>query len=70
MQLQSHLKAIESGGHLRYWLRQVTTRRAIDQLRRRSRLQMTPLDEAPPLCSGAVGADPLLSGPCEACCRD
>ncbi len=60
MQLQSHLKAIESGGHLRYWLRQVTTRRAIDQLRRRSRLQMTPLDEAPPLFSGAVGADPLL----------
>jgi RNA polymerase sigma-70 factor (ECF subfamily) len=60
MQLHSHLQAIESCAHLAFWLRQVTTRRAIDQLRRRSRLEMTSLDDAAPLFSAADGADPLL----------
>ncbi len=60
MQLHSHVRAIESAQHLAFWLRQVATRRAIDQLRRRSRLEMTSLDDAAPLFSTADGADPLL----------
>ena len=60
MQLNSHVKVIESSAHLGFWLRQVTTHRAIDQLRRRSRLEMTSLEDAAPLFSTADGADPLL----------
>jgi RNA polymerase sigma-70 factor, ECF subfamily len=60
MQLHDHVRVIESTQHLAFWLRQVATRRAIDQLRRRSRLEMTSLDDAAPLFSTVDGADPLL----------
>jgi len=60
MQLNSHLKSIESSTHLSLWLRKVTTYRAIDQLRRRSRVEMTSLDEAAQLFSPVDGGDPLL----------
>jgi RNA polymerase sigma factor (sigma-70 family) len=49
MQLSANVKSIESGSHLLFWLRRVTTNRAIDQLRRRSRLEMTPWDDDTPL---------------------
>jgi RNA polymerase sigma-70 factor (ECF subfamily) len=60
MQLNSHLQSIESGQHLVFWLRQVTTYRAIDQLRRRSRVEMTPLDEEEPLFGTVDEGDPLF----------
>jgi len=60
MQLNGKLKAIESNKHLGFWLRQVTANRAIDQLRRRSRVQMTSLDEEHQLFSAEDDSDPLL----------
>jgi RNA polymerase sigma-70 factor (ECF subfamily) len=60
MQLNGNLKSIASSTHLQFWLRKVTTYRAIDQLRRRSRVEMTPLDDEVPLVSTADGGDPLL----------
>jgi RNA polymerase sigma-70 factor, ECF subfamily len=60
MQLNGNLKSIESAGHLKFWLRQVTTNRAIDQLRRRARIEFTPLDEAASMFSTVDGGDPLL----------
>ena len=60
MQLNRNLKSMASNTHLSFWLRKVTTYRAIDQLRRRSRIEMTPLDDEVPLHSTADGGDPLL----------
>jgi len=60
MQLNGNLKTIESNRHLGFWLRQVTTNRAIDQLRRRSRVQMTSLDDEPQFFSAEDDSDPLL----------
>jgi len=60
MQLNGNLKSIASNTHLQFWLRKVTAYRAIDQLRRRSRVEMTPLDDEVPLISTADGGDPLL----------
>ncbi len=60
MQLNRNLKSMASNTHLSFWLRKVTTYRAIDQLRRRSRIEMTPLDDGVPLHSTADGGDPLL----------
>jgi RNA polymerase sigma-70 factor, ECF subfamily len=60
MQLNGNLKSITSNTHLLFWLRKVTSHRAIDQLRRRSRIEMTPLDNELPLISTADGGDPLL----------
>jgi len=60
MELNGNLRMIESNKHLRFWLRRVTSNRAIDQLRRRSRIQMTSLDEQQPLLSAESDADPLL----------
>jgi RNA polymerase sigma-70 factor, ECF subfamily len=60
VELNGHLMTIESNKHLRFWLRRVTSNRAIDQLRRRSRIQMTSLDEQEQLFSAESDADPLL----------
>jgi RNA polymerase sigma-70 factor (ECF subfamily) len=60
MQLNRNLKSMASNTHLSFWLRKVTTYRAIDQLRRRSRIEMTPLDDEVPLHSATDGRDPLL----------
>jgi RNA polymerase sigma-70 factor (ECF subfamily) len=60
MQMNGNLRAIESNKHLGFWLRQVTTNRAIDQLRRRSRVEMTSLDEEAQLHGAEDDADPLL----------
>ena len=60
MQLNGKLSAIESNKHLGFWLRQVTANRAIDQLRRRARVQMTSLDEEHQLFSAEDDSDPLL----------
>jgi RNA polymerase sigma-70 factor (ECF subfamily) len=60
MQMNGNLRTIESNRHLGFWLRQVTTHRAIDQLRRRARVQMTSLDEEAQLFSTEEDPDPLL----------
>jgi RNA polymerase sigma-70 factor (ECF subfamily) len=60
MQMNGNLSTIDSNRHLGFWLRQVTTNRAIDQLRRRARVQMTSLDEETQLFSAEEGSDPLL----------
>jgi RNA polymerase sigma-70 factor (ECF subfamily) len=60
MQLNGNLKSLASNTHLSFWLRKVTTHRAIDQLRRRSRIEITPLHDEVPLPSAADGGDPLL----------
>ena len=60
MQLNGNLAAIESNRHLGFWLRQVTTNRAIDQLRRRARIQLTSLDDEAPLFSDSAQPDHLL----------
>jgi RNA polymerase sigma-70 factor, ECF subfamily len=60
MQLSGNLRSIQSGDHLVFWLRQVTTRRAIDQLRRRARVEMTSLDGDAQYFSTQDDADPLL----------
>jgi RNA polymerase sigma-70 factor, ECF subfamily len=60
MQMQGNLRAIDSNRHLGFWLRQVASNRAIDQLRRRTRLQMTPLEEGTRLFSAEEASDPLL----------
>jgi RNA polymerase sigma-70 factor (ECF subfamily) len=60
MQLHASLQSIESPGHLTFWLRKVTAHRAIDQLRHRGRLEMTPLQDEH-LGNGVEdGGDPLL----------
>ncbi len=60
MQMNGSLSAIESNRHLGFWLRQVTSNRAIDQLRRRARVPMTSLDEETQLFSAEEASDPLL----------
>jgi RNA polymerase sigma-70 factor, ECF subfamily len=60
MEMNDNLKSIQSSEHLAFWLRKVTTNRAIDQLRRRSRIEITSLDEEAQLFSIVDEADPLL----------
>ena len=60
MQLNGNLKSIVSNTHLLFWLRKVTSHRAIDQLRRGSRIEMTSLDDEVLLVSTVDGGDPLL----------
>ncbi|HEX3912665.1 MAG TPA: RNA polymerase sigma factor [Steroidobacteraceae bacterium] len=62
MQMNGNLQAIVSNRHLGFWLRQVTSNRAIDQLRRRARLPMASLDEQMQLqlFSPEQDSDPML----------
>jgi RNA polymerase sigma-70 factor (ECF subfamily) len=59
LQLYRHLDSIESEAHVLFWLRQVTTRRCIDQMRR-SRFRVVSLDDAGDIPSKERSADPLL----------
>lgn len=60
LQLYRSLGRIESGAHLTHWLRQVTTRRCIDQIRG-SKLRAVSLDDAGELAAHDKPADPFLS---------
>jgi RNA polymerase sigma-70 factor (ECF subfamily) len=60
MQLNRSFKSIATADHLVFWLRKVTTHRAIDQLRRRSLIELTRLEDEEHLFSEAEGSDPLL----------
>jgi RNA polymerase sigma-70 factor (ECF subfamily) len=59
LQLYRSLETIESDSHLLFWLRQVTTRRCIDQTRR-NRMRVISIDEVHELRSAERPADPLL----------
>jgi RNA polymerase sigma-70 factor, ECF subfamily len=59
LQLSAKIGSIASSEHLRFWLRQVTANRAIDELRRNRRFRTVPLDEEP-LYHAGEDADPLL----------
>jgi RNA polymerase sigma-70 factor (ECF subfamily) len=59
LQLYRSLDSIESEAHLLYWLRQVTTRRCIDLLRR-VKMKAVSLDDAGELPAHTRNADPLL----------
>jgi RNA polymerase sigma-70 factor (ECF subfamily) len=60
MQMSGNLKSIESNRHLGFWLRKVAANRAIDEIRRRSRAETRPLEEAEHMFSTEEGEDPLL----------
>jgi len=60
MQLGAKIGSIASKEHLRFWLRQVTANRAIDQLRHDARFQMLPLGEETSMFGADEDADPLL----------
>ena len=59
LQLYRNLHTIDSDSHLLFWLRQVTTRRCIDVVRR-ARLKAVSLEDAGELASEARPRDPLL----------
>ena len=59
LRLHRSLHDIESARHLVFWLRRVTTHRAIDRLRE-PRLQTATLDLALEVPAGGVERDPLL----------
>jgi len=58
LQLYRNLSSIESDSHLLFWLRQVATRRCIDQTRR-TKLKAVSLDDAGELRAVERPADPL-----------
>ena len=58
LQLYRNLATIESDSHLLFWLRQVATRRCIDQTRR-TRLKAVSLEDAGELRARELPADPL-----------
>jgi RNA polymerase sigma-70 factor (ECF subfamily) len=61
MELSTKLRSIESNAHLSFWLRRVTTHRAIDQLRRRARVERPLLEaEEAMLLSPEEFHDPVL----------
>ena len=69
LQLYRSLGSIESDSHLLFWLRQVATRRCIDQTRR-TRFKVVSLDDAEELVATPRAADPLLDRRLKALLRD
>ena len=59
LQLYQHLRDIESDMHLRFWLRQVTSRRCIDEMRRK-RPRGVSLETIADIGAHAPAVDPLL----------
>lgn len=59
LQLYRNLASIESESHLLFWLRQVTTRRCIDQTRR-TRLRAVSLDDVAEIHAFERHTDPFL----------
>lgn len=57
--LYRHLDALESDSHVLFWLRQVTTRKCIDQTRR-NRIKAVSLDDAGEIEARETPFDPLL----------
>jgi RNA polymerase sigma-70 factor (ECF subfamily) len=61
LELYRNLATIESPAHLVFWLRKVTSRRCIDQTRRRAFWPKFRLDEVPEPMAKTRTADPMLS---------
>ena len=60
LQLYRNLGKIESPAHLLFWLRQVTSRRCIDEVRRAGPRRIS-LDDAPELGVAPASGDPLAT---------
>jgi len=60
IRLHRKLALVQSDTHLLFWLRQVTTRLAIDRLRREPRHELLPLQEDPGIAGEPSDSDPLL----------
>lgn len=62
LELYRNLDAIESGDHLRHWLRVVTSRRCLDEGRRRKFEPPNWLDQVAAPAAEPETGDPILSG--------
>jgi len=60
LRLHRNLDELESDSHALFWLRQVTSRRAIDSLRRKSHAEVS-LEETREPAASPAGGDPMLS---------
>jgi RNA polymerase sigma-70 factor, ECF subfamily len=60
LSLHQHLAEMESPEHALYWLRRVTTNRALDEARRRQRRPMVSLESAPEPVAVTATGDPML----------
>jgi len=60
LSLHQHLAEMESPEHVMFWLRRVTSNRALDVARRRQRRPMVSLENAPEPVAAASVDDPLL----------
>lgn len=58
--LHQHLAEMESPEHVQFWLRRVTSNRALDEARRRQRRPMVSLENAPEPVAVTATGDPLL----------
>jgi RNA polymerase sigma-70 factor (ECF subfamily) len=60
LSLHQHLAVLESPEHVLFWLRKVTSNRALDVVRRRQRRPMVSLEDAPEPVAVTPAGDPLL----------
>ena len=60
LSLHQHLAQMESPEHVLFWLRRVTSNRALDEERRRQRRPMVSLENAPEPVAATSTGDPLL----------
>jgi RNA polymerase sigma-70 factor (ECF subfamily) len=60
LSLHQHLAELESPEHVQFWLRRVTSNRALDEARRRQRRPMVSLENAPEPVALKPAGDPLL----------
>jgi len=60
LQLYRHLGRIETRSHLLFWLRQVTSRRCIDEVRRAGPKRVS-LDDAYDVAVASAASDPLMT---------
>jgi RNA polymerase sigma-70 factor (ECF subfamily) len=60
LSLYQHLAEMESPEHAQFWLRRVTSNRALDEARRRQRRPMVSLENAPEPVAVTPTGDPLM----------
>ena len=60
LSLHQHFAELESPEHIVFWLRRVTSNRALDVARRRQRRPMVSLESSPEPVAVTPGGDPLL----------
>lgn len=60
LSLHEHLAELESAEHVLFWLRRVTSNRALDEARRRQRRPMVSLENAPEPVAVSSTGDPML----------